>query len=488
MGAPNVGKSSLFNRIARLNIAITSHISSTTRDINARVIKLNNTELVLQDTGGLDDKVSIIGEDITANSLEAGLKSDLILYIIDGQKIALDEDIKTFRKLSQKVPSLLVVNKVDSDKIALEALNETGFSAFGVDFINISVAHNRGISKLLDLIESSLAKFEKANKKKPNSIDSTKTNTTSNIASDTKLQTTLDELDFLDYLKEDEDLDVSQEDTKEFIEPSEIKIAIIGKVNVGKSSLLNALTLKNRSLVSPMAGTTIDPVDEVISYEDKSIRFIDTAGIRRKGKIEGIEKYALMRTKEMLKDAHIALLVLDGSEPLSEQDEKISSLASEAALGVIVVINKWDKRQTSYEDFMKEYRYKFRFLEYAPAITLSALTHKRVENLKPMILEVFKNFCFRFKTSALNEIVRKALIKHPLPSDHGRMVKIYYATQYGVMPPQISLSMNIPEALHFSYKRYLVNTLRREASFEGVPILIESRSRNKLANEDDSKE
>ncbi|PAF45811.1 ribosome biogenesis GTPase Der [Helicobacter sp. 11S02629-2] len=479
MGIPNVGKSSLFNRIARLNIAITSHISSTTRDINARIIKLNNTELILQDTGGLDDKVSVIGEDITANSLEAGLKSDLILYVVDGQKIALDEDIKTFRKLSQKVPTILVLNKVDSDKIAMSALNEGGFASFGVEALNVSVAHNRGISKLLDLIESKLAKFEIAKDFKKDKDLKLKT------PSITETQTTLDELDFLDYLKEDEALEDDKQNVKSFIEPSEIKIAIIGKVNVGKSSLLNALTLKNRSLVSPMAGTTIDPVDEVISYEDKTIRFIDTAGIRRKGKIEGIEKYALMRTKEMLKDAHIALLVLDGSEPLSEQDEKISSLASEAMLGVIVVINKWDKRAYEYEDFMKEYRYKFKFLEYAPVITLSALTHKRVDNLKPLILEVFKNFCFRFKTSALNEIIRKALIKHPLPSDHGRMVKIYYATQYDVMPPRISLSMNIPESLHFSYKRYLVNTLRREASFEGVPIIIESRSRNKPLNEDE---
>ncbi len=442
LGQPNVGKSSLFNRLARERIAITSDFAGTTRDINKRKIALNGHEVELLDTGGMA-KDALLSKEIKALNLKAAQMSDLILYVVDGKSIPSDEDLKLFREVFKINPNcFLVINKIDNDK---EKERAYAFSSFGMPkSFNISVSHNRGISTLIDAVLSALDL---------NQI----------------IEQDLD-ADILESLENN----ALEEETKE---EEIIQVGIIGRVNVGKSSLLNALTKKERSLVSSVAGTTIDPIDETILIGDQKICFVDTAGIRHRGKILGIEKYALERTQKALEKSHIALLVLDVSAPFVELDEKISSLADKHSLGIILILNKWDIRYAPYEEIMATLKRKFRFLEYAPVITTSCLKARHIDEIKHKIIEVYECFSKRIPTSLLNSVISQATQKHPLPSDGGKLVKVYYATQFATKPPQISLIMNRPKALHFSYKRYLINTLRKEFNFLGTPLILNAKDK-----------
>ncbi|MFP6300604.1 ribosome biogenesis GTPase Der [Helicobacter pylori] len=442
LGQPNVGKSSLFNRLARERIAITSDFAGTTRDINKRKIALNGHEVELLDTGGMA-KDALLSKEIKALNLKAAQMSDLILYVVDGKSIPSDEDLKLFREVFKINPNcFLVINKIDNDK---EKERSYAFSSFGMPkSFNISVSHNRGISALIDAILNAL-------------------NLNQIIEQD---------LD-ADILESLETPNNALEETKEEV----IQVGIIGRVNVGKSSLLNVLTKKERSLVSSVAGTTIDPIDETILIGDQKICFVDTAGIRHRGKILGIEKYALERTQKALEKSHIALLVLDVSAPFVELDEKISSLADKHSLGIILILNKWDIRYAPYEEIMATLKRKFRFLEYAPVITTSCLKARHIDEIKHKIIEVYECFSKRIPTSLLNSVIFQATQKHPLPSDGGKLVKVYYATQFATKPPQISLIMNRPKALHFSYKRYLINTLRKEFNFLGTPLILNAKDK-----------
>ncbi|GAA6784824.1 ribosome biogenesis GTPase Der [Helicobacter pylori] len=442
LGQPNVGKSSLFNRLARERIAITSDFAGTTRDINKRKIALNGHEVELLDTGGMA-KDALLSKEIKALNLKAAQMSDLILYVVDGKSIPSDEDLKLFREVFKINPNcFLVINKIDNDK---EKERAYAFSSFGMPkSFNISVSHNRGISALIDAILNAL-------------------NLNQIIEQDL-------DADILESLENN----ASKEETKE---EEIIQVGIIGRVNVGKSSLLNALTKKERSLVSRVAGTTIDPIDETILIGDQKICFVDTAGIRHRGKILGIEKYALERTQKALEKSHIALLVLDVSAPFVELDEKISSLADKHSLGIILILNKWDIRYAPYEEIMATLKRKFRFLEYAPVITTSCLKARHIDEIKHKIIEVYECFSKRIPTSLLNSVINQATQKHPLPSDGGKLVKVYYATQFATKPPQISLIMNRPKALHFSYKRYLINTLRKEFNFLGTPLILNAKDK-----------
>ncbi len=442
LGQPNVGKSSLFNRLARERIAITSDFAGTTRDINKRKIALNGHEVELLDTGGMA-KDALLSKEIKALNLKAAQMSDLILYVVDGKSIPSDEDIKLFREVFKINPNcFLVINKIDNDK---EKERAYAFSSFGMPkSFNISVSHNRGISALIDAI--------------------------------------LRVLDLNQIIEQDLDADILESlennaPEEENKEEEIIQVGIIGRVNVGKSSLLNALTKKERSLVSSVAGTTIDPIDETILIGDQKICFVDTAGIRHRGKILGIEKYALERTQKALEKSHIALLVLDVSAPFVELDEKISSLADKHSLGIILILNKWDIRYAPYEEIMATLKRKFRFLEYAPVITTSCLKARHIDEIKHKIIEVYECFSKRIPTSLLNSVIFQATQKHPLPSDGGKLVKVYYATQFATKPPQISLVMNRPKALHFSYKRYLINTLRKEFNFLGTPLILNAKDK-----------
>ncbi len=450
IGRPNVGKSSLFNRLAGKRIAITSDVSGTTRDTKKEEIEIDDKHALLIDTGGLDDKDEMF-EIVKRKSLQSAKESDIILYMVDGKLFPDDKDKKIFFELQKLGKDIaLIINKIDNDK-----MNEIvwEYQSFGIkNIFPISVSHNRGITPLLNWLYKKLPIEE---------------NLELNDDEDLSLE------DFLDDFKEEE------ENLKEKLSSSsnEIKVAIVGRVNVGKSSLLNALLNEERAVVSSIAGTTIDPVDEEMIYKDKIITFVDTAGIRKRGKIEGIEKFALNRTEKMLENANIALIVLDASEEFKELDERIASLVDKFSLGSIIVLNKWDKARDEYKKVVEDVRYRFKFLGYSPIITVSALSKKRIHKINDKILEVYENYSRRISTGKLNELIKFANSRHHLPSDMGKVVKIFFATQFDIKPPRIALVMNRPKSLHFSYKRYLVNTIREHFNFEGSPILIFPRKR-----------
>jgi GTP-binding protein len=451
IGLPNVGKSSLFNRIAKRRLAITSDVSGTTRDVREREVVIADKPCIILDTGGLDDSNEIF-KNVRIKSMEATKKADIILLMVDGKMLPCDEEKKIFYALQKlKKPIALVINKIDNDK---EMQRAWEFSEFGAQKVfPISVSHNRGVTALLNWIGELIPESKE-----------------------------------LELEEDDEDIDLEsllslEESEIEKEESNQINIGIVGRVNVGKSSLLNALVGEERAVVSSIAGTTIDPVDEYIDYKDKRLNFVDTAGLRRRGKIEGIEKFALMRTNDMLENADIALLVLDASEPFRELDERIANLADKNNLATIIILNKWDEACESYKETIDELRYRFKFLAYAPAITVSALSKKRVYKIKDMILQVYKNYSQRIPTSKLNELFKRATIRHGIPGDKTKEVKIYFSTQYDTKPPKIVLVMNRPKALHFSYKRYLVNKLREEFELEGTPVLLYARKKGERDDE-----
>ncbi|WP_300742489.1 ribosome biogenesis GTPase Der [uncultured Helicobacter sp.] len=462
VGKPNVGKSSLFNRLIKQQLAITSAISGTTRDVKKASFSISGVEVEIIDTGGLEKTQGLFAK-VSEHSQKAALEADMILYMVDGSTIPQDDDIAYFRTLQKhKKPLMLVINKVDNDKIKQRAWD---FNAFGTqDMCFISVQHNRGITSLLENI------FDTLCLSKEQSVE--------NQLREQFKQGEIDE-------SLEEFLGILQEPQSEVNES--ICVGIIGRVNVGKSSLLNALVGKERSVVSEVAGTTIDPVDDEMHIEGKSIRFVDTAGIRRAGKIEGIEKFALLRTNPILSQSHIAILVLDVSEPFVELDEKISSLIPKYALGVIIVLNKWDKKYASFEEIKRAFTHRFPFLSFAPVITLSALSGRNIDKLKMEILKVYERFCYRIPTSTLNDVIARAISAHHIPSDHGKLVKIYYATQYDIKPPRIALISNRPKSLHFSYKRYLINILREHFDFTGVPLYLSVKSKQEDKDDKTSK-
>ena len=469
LGRPNVGKSSLFNRLARARIAITSEVAGTTRDVNKTEINIDDRECLLIDSGGLDESSKLFAA-VQKRSLAEANEADIIVFMVDGKLYADEIDKKLFYAINRLgKPTALVVNKVDGKRDEERAKD---FISFGAKkLFEISVSHNSGTDELCEWIYSHLE----------------------------PAKTSIDE-SIEDFLADfDESLLESDESNSRFksnidYENKAIKVGIIGRVNVGKSSLLNALVGQNRSVVSDIAGTTIDPVNEKISVNDGSkereIEFIDTAGIRRRGKIEGIEKYALNRTQKMLENADIAVLVLDSAEGINELDERIAGLASEFELGVIIVLNKWDLKAREYQDFDKEFdrmsreiRDRFKFLAYAPIISLSATSKKRVEKLKELICTVYKNYTIKLPTARLNEVISAATKAHPIPREHGRAVRIYYAAQFDTAAPKIALVMNKPKCLHFSYLRYLQNQLRASFELGGTPVVLVPRGRGKSKEE-----
>lgn len=481
IGRPNVGKSSLFNRLVKKRDAITSEQAGTTRDVKRRHVTIINKQALLLDTGGLDKGCELFDK-IKEKSLEAAKKADIILYMVDGKSIPEEEDKKLFYELQTLGKDVaLVVNKIDNDKMKE---NLWDYYEFGTDAIfGISVAHNRSIVALLDWVYEKIPDSDTIK-------DEDDEDDVNIIEEDDE-----DEFDFNEQNEEEEDdnffyTDINEEEfeddsifaqndkIKEFDENdiNHIKISIIGRTNVGKSSLLNALLGEERSVVSSVAGTTIDPIDESIEYKEKQLTFVDTAGLRRRGKILGIEKFALMRTKEMLENSNMALVVLDASEPFLDLDEKIAGLVDSNRLACIIVLNKWDiAKREDYDKIIEEVRDRFKFLAYAPIITLSAKSHKRVDKLYDMILEINENYSQRIPTSKLNEVLEKAMRKHHLPSMHGQIIKIYYATQYETRPPKIAIVMNKPRGLHFTYRRYLTNKLREAFNFTGTPVLFKAK-------------
>jgi len=487
IGKPNVGKSSLFNRLLKQRDAITSEQAGTTRDVKKRVAIVVDKQVEILDTGGLDEGCELFDR-IKEKSLEAAHKADIILFMVDGKSLPEEDDKKLFYELESMGKSIaLVVNKIDNDKMQ-EKLWE--YYEFGTNNIfGISVSHNRSILPLLNWVASVLPESAIV-QPEPEASDEEDDDQMDGF--DSFVESYDEESDDDDDMDdEDDDGEISgdlaemEEAFKGLVKEYEpgnadkMKVAIIGRVNVGKSSLLNALLGEERSVVSSVAGTTIDPIDEEVEYKDKKITFIDTAGIRKRGKILGIEKYALMRTEEMLENADIALLVLDASQPFMDLDEKIAGFVDKNRLACLIVLNKWDMApKEDYEKIILEVRDRFKFLSYAPIITISAQSKQRVHRIFDMLLKINENYSQRISTSKLNEVIQAAMRKHILPSINGMNIRLYFATQYDIRPPRIALIMNKPQGLHFSYRRYLTNQMREQFDFEGTPVLFKAKSKN----------
>lgn len=482
IGRPNVGKSSLFNRLLKKRDAITSDQAGTTRDVKKRIAKILDKEVQILDTGGLDKGCELFDK-IKEKAVKAAYEADIILYMVDGKTIANDEDKKFFYELQAMGKAIcLVVNKIDNDKMQEKLWD---YYEFGTDTIfGISVAHNRNTVKLIEWIHEALPTDEERIKAEEEAARLAKIE-----EEKASYDYNLEEYNEDDDEEIDDDPTVFEEnDQTRWYDPerlNQVKVAIIGRVNVGKSSLLNALVGEERSVVSSVAGTTIDPIDELLEVGDKRVTFVDTAGLRRRGKIEGIEKHALNRTKEMLKDADVALLVLDASQPFKDLDEKIAGLIDENRLGCIIVLNKWDLTDKDFEKFTEKVRGRFKFLHYAPILTISALTKQRVNKIMDMILQINENYSQRIGTSKLNRVIELAQRRHHLPSVKGKTIRLYYVTQYDIRPPRIALVMNRPEGLHFTYRRYLTNKLREAFNFEGTPVLFHARSKKQRTTIED---
>jgi GTPase len=455
LGRPNVGKSSLFNRLAKQRDAITSDVSGTTRDVKKRVVTISeDREFQVIDTGGIDAASGALFSKVAELSLRAAQSADVILYLVDGKMIPDDEDKKLFYKLQALgIPIALIINKIDNDKEEQTRFWE--FSSFGAkDIFAISVSHNRKLNPFYKWLERYIPPKEQG-----------------------LLATAINEE--FDPLYDEPKSEMIEDD-------NEIRVAIIGRVNTGKSSLLNALLKEERSVVSEVDGTTIDPIDETIEYNEHMITFIDTAGIRRRSKILGIEKYALTRTTAMLEKADIVLLMIDASVGVSELDERVAGLIEKHKLACLIVLNKWDiKGDKSYEAATQDIRDELKFLHYAPLITISAKTGLRVHKILDEIIKIYNRYKIRIPTSKLNDVINEAIRRHHVPSHNGAVVRIKFATQYETKPPKIALISNRPEFIHFSYMRYLANFLREKFDFEGVPLDIVARKRGERIEEDE---
>ena len=457
LGRPNVGKSSLFNRLARERDAITSDISGTTRDVKKRIVTISgNRDFEVLDTGGIDYSNEMFSK-VAEHSLRAADEADIIIYMVDGKTLPDEEDRDLFYRLQAlNKPLALVVNKIDNDK---EEERYWEFLEFGAEAtFPMSVSHNRYFNDFYAWLEQYIPEKEE------------------------KQELPLaEDVDPVAERIEEVIRDINE--TQEEID-NKIRVAIIGRVNTGKSSLLNSLLGKERSVVSDVAGTTIDPIDEMIEHDGYEITFIDTAGIRRRSKIVGIEKYALGRTTTMLENANLVLLIIDATVGVTELDERVAGLIEKHRLACLIVLNKWDIREEkSYEDAVNDIRDELKFLHYAPLITISAKTGMRVHKILDQITAIYERYKQRIPTSKLNDALREAINRHHVPSHNGATVKIKFATQYETKPPKIALISNRPDGLHFSYKRYLANFIRSRFDFEGVPLDIVARKRGERMEE-----
>ena len=430
VGRPNVGKSTLFNALAGEMISIVKDTPGVTRDrIYADVTWLDKS-FTLIDTGGIEpDSGDIILSQMREQAQIAIDTADVIVFITDVQQGLVDSDAKVADMLrrSQK-PVVLVVNKVDSVQKYMMDVYE--FYNLGIgEPIAISAANRTGIGDMLDEIV----------KEFPEDADT------------------------------DEDDDIP-------------KVAVVGKPNVGKSSLINKLLGEDRVIVSDIEGTTRDAIDTYFeSEEGQKFLMIDTAGMRKRGKVyESTEKYSVMRAMRAIERSDIVLMVLNAEEGIREQDKRVAGYAHEAGRGIIIVVNKWDtvkKDTNTMRDFEAEIRDEFQYLDYAPIIFVSALTKQRLNKLPELIETVSMNQNLRIPSALLNDVVMDAVAINPTPTDKGKRLKIFYATQVAVKPPTFVIFVNDKELMHFSYTRYLENKIREAFGFRGTPLKFIIRER-----------
>ncbi|MCR4430083.1 MAG: ribosome biogenesis GTPase Der [Tepidanaerobacteraceae bacterium] len=428
VGRPNVGKSTLFNRLMGKRISIVDDKPGVTRDRIYGQMEWNGKKFTIIDTGGIDPASSEFIFSQMKRQVEFAIDAaDLIVFLVDGKEglTHADKDVADILRKSGK-PVLLVVNKVDNFKNAPENYEfyELGFG----EPVNISASHGLAVGDLLDRLAENI--------------------------------------DDMQEVHEDEDI---------------IKVAVVGRPNVGKSSLVNAILGEERVIVSNMPGTTRDAIDTYFEVDGKKMVFIDTAGMRKKSRVkEDIEFYSNVRALGAIDRSNVVLMVLDAVQDISEQDKRIAGIAHEAGKAIILIVNKWDlveKDEHTMNKFREKIKKEFAFIQYAPALFVSAKTRQRVYRIIELINFVMDQYTFRVKTSMLNELVRDATAIVEPPSIKGKKLKIYYAVQTGIKPPTFVFFLNDIKLFHFSYARYLENKLRETFGLEGTPIIIKVKEK-----------
>ena len=426
VGKPNVGKSSIFNRLIKENKSIIMDTPGVTRDRIYGRVNHNDKSFYLIDTGGISLGEDDFAKDILVQATLAIDEADLVLFVVDGNDDPDASDKKVaeiLHKSSRKV--IVVVNKIDNDKKKENLYNyyELGFS----DLVAVSASHNIGFDGLLNTITSDLPE------------------------------------------------EVKEEDTS-------LKFCIIGRPNVGKSSLINAILNEERAIVSDVAGTTRDAVDTKFKYNHEDITVIDTAGMRKKGKIyESVEKYSLIRSLKAIDRSDVCVLVIDASTGIIEHDKHIASYALDAGKGIVICVNKWDTINNPDSDIRKwkeDIKNEFQFIPYAHTVFLSAKTKKRLSGLMPEVINAYNNNRKEVKTSLLNNIIMEAVSMHEPPSYKGKRLKIYFVSQTGTCPPKFTFSVNNKGLVHFSYERYLENQIRNNIDFDGTPIMLQFKNKS----------
>lgn len=427
VGRANVGKSTIFNRMVGERISIVEDVAGVTRDrIYAKASWLTK-EFSVIDTGGIELENASFTTQIKMQAEIAIEEADVIIFVVNGREGITKEDEYVARLLQKsRKPIILVVNKIDDNQFR-DYIYE--FYALGVgDPIPVSGSHGIGIGDLLDQIINQL--------------------------------------------------DLQDEETNE----DEISFSIIGRPNVGKSSLTNAILGEERVIVSNIEGTTRDAIDTPFVKDGQKYRVVDTAGMRKKGKVyENIEKYSILRALTSIEKSDVILVVIDGETGIREQDKHVAGYAHEAGKGVVIVYNKWDlvdKDEKTMQKKQKEIYEQFKYLDYARIVFTSAKTGQRVDQIFPLIQESYENSRKRVQTSVLNDVLVDAQLMNPTTTFNGGRLKIFYANQVAVCPPTFVLFSNDPQYLHFSYKRYLENRLREAFGFEGTPIHIICRKRD----------
>ena len=429
VGRPNVGKSTLFNQIGKKRVSIVDDMPGVTRDRIYMDAEWLNHEFIMIDTGGIEfDESDHILRSMRSQAELAIEEADVILFLVDGRAglTSSDEEVARILRRTQK-PVILAVNKIDSfDREALIY----DFYALGLgDPIPISASNAMNLGDLLDMVAAAFPRAADAD-----------------------------------------------------AESDEIAIAVVGRPNVGKSSLVNRLLGEDRVIVSDVPGTTRDAIDTHFTRDGVKYLLIDTAGMRRKGKITlPVERYSVMRSLRAIDRAGVVLMVINAAEGILEQDTKIAGYVHESGKGVIIVVNKWDifpdKNDKSTLRFTDELRDKLGFLQYAPILYTSALTGQRIERVTELVKYVAEQQSMRIKTSVLNELIRDAVSVNPPPTKKGKQLKILFVTQVSIIPPTFIIFVNDPELMHFSYLRFLENRLRESFGFEGTPLrLIEQAS------------
>ena len=429
VGRPNVGKSTLFNKLVGDRAAIVDDQPGVTRDRLYRDTEWNGKEFVLVDTGGLEPRNNdFMMTKIKEQAEVAVTEADVIMFVVDGKAglTALDEEVAYYLRKKKK-PVILCVNKIDDYLGQQDDLID--FWALGFEsLIGISAEHKSNLGDMLDMV--------------------------------------INLIDTVDIPEEEEGL----------------KIAIIGKPNAGKSSLVNKLCGKNRAIVSDIAGTTRDAIDTVVEFNDNKYVLIDTAGIRRKSKVdEALEYYSVLKALKAIKRADVCFLLFDGKEGLSEQDKRIAGIAHEEKKPIVIVFNKWDlieKTKDTMREMKENLLAELPFLSYAPIEFISALTGQRTINLFAIADQIYGEYIRSISTGLLNTVINEAVIMNPPPTRKGRVTKVNYATQVATAPPKFVLFCNYPELMHFSYMRYIENKLRESFGFEGSPIEIVFEKKN----------